>query len=68
MTWRATLVAVLLMVAAAVGLFWVFQRQIGAVKAKGGDAEALIAEVGTLKDIIAAGRATKNVVIYWNKG
>lgn len=29
MTWRATLVAVVLMVAAAVALFWFFQRQIG---------------------------------------
>ncbi len=29
MTWRATLVAVALMVAAAVALFWFFQRQIG---------------------------------------
>ena len=29
MTWRATLIAVVLMVAAAVTLFWLFQRQIG---------------------------------------
>ena len=29
MTWRATLLAVMLMVAAAVTLFWLFQRQIG---------------------------------------